>query len=64
VFAGRRQPRLDAIGLLALGAVPHLDDHCFPHARCSFALTTRGAQIHRFETSSNLSGLASHAHRK
>ena len=29
----RRQPMLDNIASLAIGAVQHLDDHRFPHAR-------------------------------
>ena len=27
---------------LAIGAVQHLDDHRFPHARCWFSLAPRG----------------------
>ena len=33
LLAFRRQPMLDDIASLARGAVQHLDDHRFPHAR-------------------------------
>jgi hypothetical protein len=33
LLAFRRQSMLHNIGPLAIGAVQHLDDHCFPHAR-------------------------------
>ena len=33
LLAFRRQPMLDNIASLAIGAVQHLNDHRFPHAR-------------------------------